>query len=356
MKRVRIGVVGCGAIAQVHHLPNLAALDEQFEVAVVCDVSPRAAADAARRFHVPRHVTDWRDLLATDLDAVLLCHTDPKTEAAIAVLQAGKHLFIEKPLCFSLDEIDAMVAAQAAAGTVAQAGYMKVYDPAFELAQRAVRDIDRVRFVQVNHLHPDNALHLRQFDIRRFDDVSVQVVERTRAERSAAVRRAIGDVSPMVQRTFNLLSGSAIHDLYGLRVLLGVPSAVVSTEIWRDGRAVTFTLQYPDGARCVATWIDLPDLWDFRETLEVYGDRRRVLLSYPTGFARGILSQVVVQGTDEHGTAYRTEPAVDWESPFLRELRHFHDCIVARVPCRTPLAAARDDIGLIIDIVKRYQG
>ena len=356
MKRVKIGVVGCGAIAQVHHLPNLAALDEQFEVSVVCDVSPAAAVDAARRFHVPRHVTDWRDLLAADLDAVLLCHTDPKTEAGVAVLEAGKHLFIEKPLCFSLQEIDAMVAAQAAAGTVAQAGYMKVYDPAFELAQQAVCDIDQVRFVQVNHLHPDNALHLRQFDVRRFNDYPEDVLERTRAARSAALRQAIGDTSPAVQRTFNLLSGSAIHDLYGLRVMLGVPKAVVTTEIWRDGRAVTFTLEYPNGARCVATWIDLPDLWDFRETLEVYGDRQRVLVSYPTGFARGILSRVVIQGTDRDGRACRTEPAVDWESAFLRELRHFHESIAAGVPNRTPLAAARDDIRLIIDIVNRYQG
>ena len=356
MKRVKIGVVGCGAIAQVHHLPNLAALDEQFEVSVVCDVSPAAAADAARRFHVPRHVTDWRDLLAADVEAVLLCHTDPKTEAAVAALQAGKHLFIEKPLCFSLQEIDAMIAAQADAGTVAQAGYMKVFDPAFELARQAVRDIDQVRFVQVNHLHPDNALHLRQFDVRRFDDYPVAVLERTQAARSASIRQAIGDAAPMVQRTFSLLSGSGIHDLYGLRVLLGVPNAVVSTEIWRDGRAVTFTLQYPGGARCVATWIDLPDLWDFRETLEVYGDRRRVLLSYPTGFARGILSRVVVHGTDERGRAFRTEPAVDWESAFLRELRHFHECIAAGVPNRTPLAEARHDIELIIDIVGRYRG
>ena len=154
MKRVKIGVVGCGAIAQVHHLPNLSVLQDQFEVAVVCDISPSAAADAARRFHVPRHVTDYRELLGADLDAVLLCHTDPKTEAAVAVLEAGKHLFIEKPLCFSLPEIDAMIAAQRAAGTVAQAGYMKVYDPAFELAQRAAGEMEGIRFVQVNHLHP----------------------------------------------------------------------------------------------------------------------------------------------------------------------------------------------------------
>ena len=98
MKRVKIGVVGCGAIAQVHHLPNLSMLQDQFEVAAVCDISPSAAADAARRFHVPRHLTDYRELLAADLDAVLLCHTDPKTEAAVAVLEAGKHLFIKETL------------------------------------------------------------------------------------------------------------------------------------------------------------------------------------------------------------------------------------------------------------------
>ena len=355
MKRVRIGVVGCGAIAQVHHLPNLTALHDQFEVAAVCDVSPSAAADAARRFQVRHHVTDYRDLLAADLDAVLLCHTDPKTEAAIATLKAGKHLFIEKPLCFSLPEIDAMIAAHRAAGTVAQAGYMKVYDPAFELAQRALPERDEIHFVQVTHLHPDNQLHLRQFDLRRFDDYPAAAVERTQAARGAAIRAAIGDATPEVQRAFTLLSGSMIHDLYTMRALLGLPRAVVSTEIWRAGRAVTFTLEYPGGARCVATWVDLPELWDFRETMEVYGDRQRVLLSYPTGFARGILSSVVIQGTDCHGVAYRTEPAVDWESAFLRELRQFHASIAGGAPNRTPLAAARDDVSLIIDIIGRYR-
>ena len=355
MKRVKIGVVGCGAIAQVHHLPNLSALQDRFEVAAVCDISPSAAADAARRFHVPRHLTDYRELLAADLDAVLLCHTDPKTEAAVAVLEAGKHLFIEKPLCFSLPEIDAMIAAPGAAGTVAQAGYMKVYDPAFELAQRAVREMGGIRFVQVNHLHPNNDLHLRQFDLRRFDDYPAAAIEQTAAARKEAVRQAIGDATPEVQRAFGLLSGSMIHDLYTMRAMLGLPRAVVSAEIWRDGRAVTFTLEYPSGARCVATWIDLPDLWDFKETLEIYGDDQRVLLSYPTGFARGILSSVVIQGSDGDGIAYRTEPAVDWESAFLRELRHFHECIVDGTANRTPLAAARDDISLIIDILRKYR-
>jgi predicted dehydrogenase len=352
---LRLGIVGCGAIAQIQHLPNLAALRDLFEVTVVCDRSPALAEAVATAFHVPRHVTDYRELLASDVHAVLLCHTDPKTEVAVAAFDAGKHVFIEKPVCFSLREADAILAAARRSGTVGLAGYMKVYDPAFEIAKLAVDRMAAIRFVQVNHLHPDNALHLRQFRILRFDDVPASAVEEVRAARRAALREAIGDVPGDVERVFFTLAGSMIHDLYGLRVMLGLPSAVVSTEIWNDGRAVSTVLAYPNGARCVATWADLPDLWEFQETLEVYGDRARVLLSYPTGFARGILSRVTVQGIDGDGTTSRTEPAVEWESPFSRELRHFHDCITRGTPPRTPIADARDDVALIIEIVKAYQ-
>jgi predicted dehydrogenase len=113
-------------------------------------------------------------------------------------------------------------------------------------------------------------------------------------------------------------------------------------------------LEYPNGSRCVASWVDLPDLWDFRETLEVYGDDKRVLVTYPTGFARGLLSTVTVQGIDAQGFSYKQEPAIEWESAFRRELRHFADCIRNGAECRTTVESARNDIGLIIDVVKHY--
>lgn len=136
--------------------------------------------------------------------------------------------------------------------------------------------------------------------------------------------------------------------------MLGLPTAVASTEIWNGSRAVTIVLEYPHGARCVASWVDLPDLWDFKETLEVYGDDKRVIVSYPTGFARGILSTVTVQGIDADGTTFRKEPRIAWESPFVRELRHFHECITCGTPSRTSVESARDDIALIIDIIHSY--
>ena len=355
MGTVKMGVIGCGAIAQVHHMPNLSDLPDLFTVTAVCDVSRGAAEFVARKFHVPQAFTNYHDLLASDVDAVLLCQSDPKTQVAVDAFAAGKHVFIEKPMCFSRQEADRIIAAQEKAGTVGQVGYMKVYDPAYEYALAEVQTMGEVRFVQVNHLHPNNDLHVRQFDLRRFNDIPQEAITSLQAVRKAADLEAIGEVPKHVSMAFHLMSGSMIHDLYGMRTMLGLPSRIVSSDIWLDGRAVTMTLEYANGARCVASWVDLPNLWDFKETLEVYGDDKRVIVAYPTGFARGVLSTVTVQGIDEKGVTYKQEPAIDWESAFVREMRHFNDCIVNGTTCRTPVKSAKEDISFIIDVIENYK-
>ncbi len=353
MNKVRIGVVGCGAIAQVHHLPNLKELWDLYEVVSVCDVSAQAAAHVAARFDVPNHFIEYDAFLASGLDAVVLCQTDPKTVYGLAALEAGKHLFIEKPVCFALEEIDALIAAQEAAGTVGQAGYMKIYDPAFEIAATEARDMD-IRFVQIHHLHPNNDLHLKQFDVQRFDDISEKVITDTQAARRQSRLQAIGEVPPAVERTFFLLAGSMIHDLYGLRQIMGVPSHIDSVDIWQAGRAVTMQLAYPNGARCNSTWIDLPHLWDFKETLEICGDDKRITLKYPTGFSKGQLSEITIQEIDAQGMTMARSPAVAWHSAFIQEMRSFYNCIVNKATCRTPLQDVRHDVKLIIDTIHHY--
>ncbi|MCY4403850.1 MAG: Gfo/Idh/MocA family oxidoreductase [Candidatus Poribacteria bacterium] len=354
MSRVKIGVIGCGAVAQIQHLPNLKHLHKEYEVKVVCDLSLGAAKAAAKRFQIPHFVTDYNKLLEMDVDAVLLCHADPKTEVALAAFDAGKHVFIEKPVCFSLQEVDMMIDAQKKSGKVGQTGYMKVHDPAFQLAKQEVDSMESYRFIQINHLHPRNDLHLSQFDVERFNDVPPDALAPAHAARKKARSDAIGDVSPEEERAFFLLSGSMIHDLYSLRVMLGTPSQVISAEVWADGAGVSIVFAFPNGARCVATWVDLPELWDFKETLEIYGSNKRVLVSYPTGFSRGILSEVTIQGIDSTGTTYTKRPTIEWESAFVRELRHFHACITDGEPCYTSIESARNDIELIINIVKCY--
>ncbi|MFP6590236.1 MAG: Gfo/Idh/MocA family oxidoreductase, partial [Candidatus Latescibacterota bacterium] len=234
-ERIRIGVVGCGAVAQIQHLPNLAFLRDEFDVIAVCDLSATLARSAAQEYGVDNWHTDLDAFLAEPLTAVLLCQSDPKVDVAMRVLESGRHLFIEKPVAFVADDVDRMAAAAQAAAVVAQAGYMKVYDPAFRLVEREVDGMRDLRFVQVNHLHTDNRHHLTNFRLRAADDLPASARDDLGARRRADCVRALGVVSEDVRSAFFHLAGSMIHDLYGLRHLFGPPDRVASTEIWNGG-------------------------------------------------------------------------------------------------------------------------
>ena len=110
-KPTRVGVVGCGLIAQVMHLPYLTELGDRFELAALCDVSETVAQRCGERFGVTSLHTSWEDLLAEDLDAVMVLTSGDHAPIAIAAAQAGLHVFVEKPMALSSAECAAMVEA-----------------------------------------------------------------------------------------------------------------------------------------------------------------------------------------------------------------------------------------------------
>ncbi len=353
MERIRIGVIGCGAIAQIQHLPHIAELRDRYDLVGLCDASARLVDFMGGIYHVPHRVTRYEDLLALDLDAVLLCFADPKTEAAVAALNAGKHVFIEKPMCFSVREADRIIGAAEASGKTLMVGYMKQHDPGYRFARDEVLAMPDIRFIQVNHLHPGNDGHLKEFTLYAFDDVPREMIERAAMQREQAIRDAIGDAPEEIRRIFFSLSGSMIHDISSLRGMFGQPAQVVSAEIWRGGSSVTTVLAYENDARCVATWTRLPGLHDFRETLEVFGAGRRVGIRFPTGFDRGLPSPVTVQGMDGE-QPWKKELVVNKQNAFKLELIHFHECIVNGEPPITDGYGARQDHALCRDIVQAH--
>jgi myo-inositol 2-dehydrogenase/D-chiro-inositol 1-dehydrogenase len=119
-----LAIVGCGRVVEQCHLPALRTLSGLKVVALV-DNNPGRLNEVANQLGVQRRFTDYRTMLdEAGVDAVAVC-APPQFHAAIglAVLDAGKHLFVEKPLALSLKDADQLVDRAAAAPGKALAGF-----------------------------------------------------------------------------------------------------------------------------------------------------------------------------------------------------------------------------------------
>ncbi len=119
---VRVGVVGCGRVAQQRHLPIVVDLAGA-ELVAVSDIDAETRRKLVEEYGVKAY-EDYRELVASEtLDAVMVAApTQFHAEIGAAALNAGKHVMIEKPVALSLDDVDHLSAAAAASGkTVAVA-------------------------------------------------------------------------------------------------------------------------------------------------------------------------------------------------------------------------------------------
>ncbi len=117
MASLRVAVIGVGIGAQ--HLEGYRALPDQFRVIAVCDIDRKRAKKVASKYQVPEIVEQFEPLCErADIDIIDIC-TPPNLhfQQIQAALDAGKHVFSEKPVVGSLNEIDRLQqSAQAARG------------------------------------------------------------------------------------------------------------------------------------------------------------------------------------------------------------------------------------------------
>ncbi len=112
--KLRIGIIGCGTIANGKHLPCLTK-QEEVEIVGLCDLEKEKAEKAAAQFDLQdaKLYTNYQQLLADEsIDVVHICVPN-KThcEVAVAAFEAGKHVFCEKPLAANADDGQKMITA-----------------------------------------------------------------------------------------------------------------------------------------------------------------------------------------------------------------------------------------------------
>jgi predicted dehydrogenase len=215
-RRLKIGVIGCGywgpkLLRNFHSLPTT-------EVTAMADLNPRVLAETQRQFRDVSATLDHREVLASDVDAVVVA-TPVSTHFALAAeaLAMGKHVLVEKPLARSSDEARRLVALAKQHDRILMVGHTFEYNPAVEMLKHIVEsgEIGKVHYVTTTRTN----LGLFQKDINVLWDLAPHDLSillyvlgqrplRVSASGSACVQPGIHDVARM---TVDFESGVQAH-------------------------------------------------------------------------------------------------------------------------------------------------
>jgi len=353
-RRLRLGVVGTGLIAHVMHLHHLAELSESYEVAAVCDAVPDSARACADRYRIGAVFTDWRELIAAPLDAVLVLTSGSHAPIAVAAAQAGRHVLVEKPMCFSVTEGQAMVAAASRAGRTLMVAYPKRYDPAYARFRVAAAEVAGARMLRVTTFESPLAPYVGHYPLAPRPPVPGTLAAALAAEADQAMAAAIGEASELERYVYQMvLLDTLVHEINTVRGLLGEPDSVDYVDLRRA--SVTVMLSFGDLPVAIH-WLDLPGIARYGMEFALYGPDRRVTLAFPSPFLRNEPAVVGIEG-GEAGSArsWRSEEIVSYASGFKQELIAFHEAVVTGQPPATSGLDGLADIALCQAIIECHR-
>lgn len=129
--KIGVAMVGAGSFAREVHLPNLTTLQDMFDVRWVVTKSGTSARQVAERFSIPNASTSLDDALGDpDVDLVVIStRHNLHASQTLAALAAGKAVFVEKPLCMNMEELEAIRSAVESTNLPVFVGFNRRYAP-----------------------------------------------------------------------------------------------------------------------------------------------------------------------------------------------------------------------------------
>jgi predicted dehydrogenase len=125
--KLKVGIIGGGGIVRAH-LPRLKERIDAVDVVALSDVNAQAAERTAQEYSIPRHSTDYKDWLS-DVDAVVIgVPTHLHHTIGIDAANAGKAIFMEKPMTRTREQADKLLAAVENSGVPFQVGFVRRFD------------------------------------------------------------------------------------------------------------------------------------------------------------------------------------------------------------------------------------
>ncbi|MER8705175.1 Gfo/Idh/MocA family oxidoreductase [Mesorhizobium sp. M1088] len=198
---LRIGVLGCGPIAQAAHFESCTKA-RNADLYAICDVAPDLVERMAWTHKPQRTFCDYDAMLADpDLDAVIIATSDAfHVQAAQWALEAGKHVLCEKPLGISVEEVEALRCVVQRANRIFQVGHMKRFDAGLQAAKSFI-DTEMGELLALKAWYCDSTHRYATTD-------AVQPL----LVKSALARKPTEDPKADLRRYFMLAHGSHLVD------------------------------------------------------------------------------------------------------------------------------------------------
>ena len=138
-QKLNIGIIGAGRIGKVH-AETLAFRIPEAKIVAIADINREAAQALAAHCNIPKVTVSSDDIIADpQIEAVLICSaTNTHAELIAQAAKAGKHIFCEKPIAYTLKQIDHALAAVKTAGVQLQIGFNRRFDANFARVRLAV--------------------------------------------------------------------------------------------------------------------------------------------------------------------------------------------------------------------------
>jgi predicted dehydrogenase len=319
----------------------------------------------AGQFHVPRAYATVEEMLEQEpgLDAVVVLTLD-HIEPVLTALERGKHVLTEKPLGYTLAEVERVAKTAERTGAKLMVGYMKRYDSGVQRGLEEIARIERPVMARIhlvvgpqygNWIIPELAPITRP-TAPAGADADGGLVEDVRRGR---VREEFGAAAPEILEAYMDMFGVWSHDINLYRAAFPEPPVSVKAHCSPDGTAMTATLQYADGFQCVFAGAST-SVHRFEESLTVWGADRTVALDVTNPFLPNAPSTVRIWRDEPsagpglpRGASREEIITGSYEEAFRAQLAHFHKCCTD--PETRPLTDAADtllDTRLMVDILR----
>lgn len=286
------------------------------------------------------------------VDVVFVLTSDEfHEEYAIAALDAGKHVMVEKPLSLSTASVKRIIEAETRAnGPIVFVGYMRRYAPSFvQTFKREIATIPQIMYARSRDFPGPNPIFVEQsgtFPVKN-SDVPEEVLQQ-RAPRLQRLYQECfpGQVLTKEKADFCQFMGTlGSHDISLMRETLGVPSGVAGVTVHPPFHNALFNYYDKEGRPFAVTYESGFDgVPDFDAHLAVYGFNKRVMIKYDTPFVKGLAIKVVVQETNEAGEIVTREAIGSYEDAYTVELKELHECLVNGKAVKTTAKDALQDL------------